>query len=80
MDPFLDDVAHKTDARLQQEFDDFQLTYSNELETYLVNRVTGPAVTWKRNYSSVKAYLKSVAPNRERWRAVLGCFEQDRVR
>ena len=80
MDPFREDVAKKNDARLQQEFDDFQQTYSCELETYLVGRVTGPAVSWQRDYRSVKAYTKSVAPNRERWRTVLGHFVADRVR
>ncbi|MCD6405940.1 MAG: hypothetical protein J7M19_08945 [Planctomycetes bacterium] len=30
---------------------------------------------WKRDYSSVDAYIKSVEPNRRRWREILGEFD-----
>ena len=80
MDIFTDDIANKADARLQAEFDDFQRTYRNELETYLVARATADAVTWQRDYGSAAAYLRSVEPNRQAWRDVLGRFEQDAVR
>ena len=77
MDPFCDDVISKSSARLDAEFQDFQRTYANELETYLVGRATAAAQTWKRDYSSVEAYLASVESNRLAWRDVLGHFEPD---
>ncbi len=79
MDPFYQDIADKSDARLETEFQDFQRVYHNELETYLVGRVTGPAARWSRDYSSVEAYLRSVEPNRRAWREVLGRFDADAV-
>ena len=79
MDPFLADVTSKSDARLETEFQDFQRTYGNELETYLVERNTSDARGWSRDYSSIDAYLQSVAANREAWHDVLGHFDQDRV-
>lgn len=77
MDPFFEDVASKSSDRLETELQDYQRTYANELETYLVSRATASAQTWNRDYSSVDAYLRSVKPNRQRWRDVLGRFEQD---
>jgi len=79
MDPFYDDVAAKSAERLELEFGDYQRTYANELETYLVARATAEATTWERDYSSVEAYLRSVAGHRERWREVLGRFDADAV-
>ena len=32
---------------------------------------------WRRDYSSVEAFERSVAPNRQRWREALGVFEPD---
>lgn len=77
MDPFYDDVANKSPERLEAELDDLQRAYANELETYLVGRATAEARTWERDYSSVEAYLRSVEPQRRRWRDVLGHFEDD---
>jgi hypothetical protein len=54
-------------------------TYGNELETYLRARCTAPSTVWDRDYSSVEAYVKSVAANRERWRDVLGRFDGDAI-
>jgi len=79
MDAFRDDIANKSDGRLQTEFDDFQRVYAHELETYLVDRCTRPGTSWRRDYSSVEAYEDSIRPNREVWRTVLGRFEDDRV-
>ncbi len=79
MDALLDDVARKPDGRLQTEFDDFQRLYSHELETYLAGRCTGPARTWRRDYSSIEAYVESVKSRREAWRSVLGRFDTDGV-
>lgn len=50
--------------------------YASQLETYLrrtlVDRYPERAADlWKRDYSSIAAFEKSVAPNRERWRAVV---------
>jgi len=72
MDPFCEDVANKRPERLAAELADFQRTYANELETYLVARATAAARTWSRDYSSQEAYLRSVEPNRRAWRDVLG--------
>jgi len=80
MDPFYEDVAEKTSARIEQEFADFQRTYGNELETYLVSRATANATGWNRDYSSLEAYAESVKPNREMWHDVLGRFRGDGVR
>lgn len=77
MDPFYEDVADKSPQRLATELADFQRTYANELETYLVGRATAEARTWHRDYSSPDAYLRSVEPNRRAWRDVLGHFEDD---
>lgn len=79
MDPFFDDITNKTSERIKTEFNDFQGLYANELETYFVGRCTATSNAWRRDYSSVAAYLESVKPNRERWRDVLGRFEQDAV-
>lgn len=79
MDPFDDDVAAKSDARLETEFADFQRLYGNELETYLVGRCCADGRTWERDYSCEAAYLLSVAPNREAWHDVLGRFGADVV-
>lgn len=51
--------------------------YAKQLEAYLrawlVEKYPDRAAkAWKRNYSSVDAFLKSVEPNRGRWKAVLG--------
>ena len=50
--------------------------YADQLETYLqdwlVNKYADRAdKAWNRDYSSLEAYAKSVAPNRERWREVV---------
>jgi hypothetical protein len=50
--------------------------YAAELEAYLrkwlVDDYPGRAAkAWNRDYSSVEAFLKSVEPNRQRWREVL---------
>lgn len=79
MDLFTADVTQKTAARIDAEFSDFQRLYANELETYLASRCTGSGSSWARDYSSVEAYLRSVQPQREAWRDVLGRFEQDAV-
>ncbi len=34
---------------------------------------------WKRDYSSIETYLKSVEPNRRRWREILGEFDSHGV-
>jgi len=79
MDFFFADVTNKNPERLRQEVDDLQNLYKNELETYLVSRCLRETTAWHRDYSSVEAYLASVAPNRERWRDVLGRFDDDGV-
>jgi len=79
MDVFTADVVDKTPARIEAEFSDFQRLYGNELETYLVSRCTSGASSWARDYSSVDAYVRSVQPQREAWRSVLGRFEADAV-
>ena len=79
MDPFFDDVANKPAERLELELGDYQRTYANELETYLVARATAEATTWQRDYSSEAAYLRSVEGHRQRWRDVLGHFQDDAV-
>ena len=50
--------------------------YENQLETWLcdwlVNQYPGRAAkAWHRDYSNVNAFLASVEPNRQRWKAVL---------
>jgi len=44
---------------VQRQLGDTQRLYAAELENYLVNRATGPAVTWDRDYGGVEAYLVS---------------------
>ena len=80
MDAFYRGVKEKSDARLLQEFSDFQRLYANELEGYLVSRAMAPGTSWSRDYTSESAYLKSIEGNREAWRDVLGRFEGDAVR
>jgi dienelactone hydrolase len=50
--------------------------YRCELEDWFRDWIVGgyaerAGKAWRRDYSSVEAYERSVAPNRERWRAVL---------
>ncbi len=50
--------------------------YAAELEAYLAKWLVDDypqraAKAWNRDYSSIEAFVKSVEPNRERWRKVL---------
>ena len=56
------------------------IRYRKELEDYLGTWIIDgyrdrADAAWSRDYSSEEAYEKSVEPNRERWRAVLGLPE-----
>jgi len=79
VDPLYDDVANKPASRLDLEIADYQRCYANELETYLVARASAEATTWRRDYSSVEAYLASVEGHRQRWGDILGRFDRDAV-
>jgi len=64
-----------TDA-LKNQLDERNTRYRRELEdwfrSWIVDGYAERAGTlWKRDYSSVEAYERSVQPNRERWRAIL---------
>ena len=55
---------HRTDA------------YASQLEAYLRKQLVEDypvraAKAWHRDYSSIEAFVKSVEPNRERWRQVI---------
>jgi dienelactone hydrolase len=60
---------------------DRQSLLRREVETYLRDEIldypTRSAAYWHRDYASVDAYQRSVAPNRERLRDTLGVFEGD---
>lgn len=61
---------------LRQFEEDRTDAYAEQLDAYLrdwiVNQYPGRAAqAWQRDYSSAEAFAASVAPNRERWRAVL---------
>ena len=50
--------------------------YAAQLEAYLRKILVEDyparaAKAWHRDYSSIEAFLKSVEPNRERWRQVI---------
>ncbi|MDP6110827.1 MAG: hypothetical protein QGF00_30620 [Planctomycetota bacterium] len=79
MDFFDQDVSNKSSERLQLEVNDFQRTYGNELETYLVGRCCAESTTWARDYSSIEAYNESVQPHRALWQDILGRFDEDAV-
>ena len=52
-----------------------------EAEDYLQHLVLDyaprQAAHWQRDYASVEALLRSVAPNRDRWAATIGVFDAD---
>jgi len=60
---------------------DRQRLLRNETEDFLRGAVMEyeprREVYWKRDYSSVEAFAKSVESNRERWREAIGVFEGD---
>src|SRR5437763_1198031 len=63
-------------AELKQFEDRRNTAYAQQLEAWLRNGLVDQypgraAKAWKRDYSSVGAFLKSVEPNREGWRRVL---------
>jgi len=69
-------AANAGETEPQQNITDRNERYSSQLEswlrTWLVDDYPGRAAkAWDRSYESVENFLKSVAPNRERWRAIL---------
>lgn len=64
--------AQTPDSMLEQRNDD----YKQQLETYLQNWIIDgyeerASKSWSRDYSSIDAFVRSVEPNRQRWREIL---------
>jgi len=69
-------VTHPAEESLKAIEEARNAEYAKDLEAYLrqwlVDEYAGRAGrAWKRDYSSVAAFLKSVEPNRRRWQAIL---------
>ncbi len=60
----------------EQRTNEYAAQLENYLQKWLVEDYPGRAKgAWKRDYSSVEAFLKSVEPNRRRWRGVVKPLE-----
>ncbi len=74
------EVFAQSEAAVKQRLDSIlehrNEVYKSQLESYLQHWIIEEysdraADVWHRDYSGVDAYLRSVLPNRERWRAML---------
>ncbi|HOJ39562.1 MAG TPA: hypothetical protein PK644_03735, partial [bacterium] len=69
-------------GHLQRTSDDLQSILRRETEDYLRSLIIDDypkrqQLFWKRDYSCLEGFLKSVEPNRERWQNCLGVFQPE---
>ena len=67
-----DNIAENLKAFEEQRTDDYAAQLESYLHKWLVDDYPGRAEkAWNRDYDSIEAFLKSVEPNRHRWRNVV---------